>query len=237
MKKLVLTMAIGLIGAFIVTGCKSDTIEIADPPTINADDLLEKAKKTEEQERTTEAVPEITEESVEESIPEVVEKETVVLTGKTEEATETAEAAPVDKEASTPNASESEFTETYVEVNITTQTMTLYTDYGNNVVVSSPCVTGNADGVHNTPAGMHRIMNMSKNARLQGPTWDCVVSRWMKFTSDGCGLHDATWRDASEFGGSTYQGNGSHGCVNLPLDVATTIYDYLSVGDVVYVHD
>jgi lipoprotein-anchoring transpeptidase ErfK/SrfK len=40
---------------------------------------------------------------------------------------------------------------------------------------------------------------------------------------DGQGLHDAPWR--SEFGGTIYQTNGSHGCINLPADAAKVIYD------------
>ena len=40
---------------------------------------------------------------------------------------------------------------------------------------------------------------------------------------DGQGLHDAWWRNA--FGGTIYQTNGSHGCVNLPPAAAKTIYD------------
>ena len=36
------------------------------------------------------------------------------------------------------------------------------------------------------------------------------------------GLHDATWRDS--FGGTIYQTNGSHGCVNLPYKMAEIIY-------------
>ena len=40
---------------------------------------------------------------------------------------------------------------------------------------------------------------------------------------DGQGLHDAYWQYS--FGGDAYMWNGSHGCVNLPSDVAGTIYD------------
>jgi len=45
--------------------------------------------------------------------------------------------------------------------------------------------------------------------------------------NNGIGLHDATWK--SKFGGVVYKGNGSHGCVNCPLDLAKTIYNSIDV--------
>ena len=38
----------------------------------------------------------------------------------------------------------------------------------------------------------------------------------------------ASWR--SQFGGEIYKTNGSHGCVNLPLDAAKTLYENVSYG-------
>ena len=173
-------------------------------------------------------VPEVPEVTRATGVPEVTEETESKVTKVTE-------AALQEEDNASPVPDDSEFTEVYVDVDIANQTMSLYGDFGNTLILTSPCVTGNY-GSKDTPTGMHHIIDMAKNARLTGPTWDCTVNRWMKFTADGCGLHDATWRDPSEFGGTTYMGNGSHGCVNLPLDVANTIYDYLSVGDVVYVH-
>ena len=57
---------------------------------------------------------------------------------------------------------------------------------------------------------------------LKGETWEEDVTYWMPF-HDGQGLHDAPWR--SSFGGSIYQSNGSHGCVNLPANAARIIYE------------
>ena len=39
------------------------------------------------------------------------------------------------------------------------------------------------------------------------------------------GMHDATWRTEEEFGGTNRFGNGSHGCVNLRLATAETVYN------------
>ena len=36
-------------------------------------------------------------------------------------------------------------------------------------------------------------------------------------------MHDATWR--KKFGSNIYKSGGSHGCINLPFNVAARIYD------------
>ena len=56
----------------------------------------------------------------------------------------------------------------------------------------------------------------------------------MPFIGGGWGLHDADWR--SSFGGSIYKGGGSHGCVNLPPDVAKKMYAQMEVGTPVIVY-
>lgn len=121
---------------------------------------------------------------------------------------------------------------TYIDVNIELQTVTYFKD--GVAVFSSPCVSGLANGKRNTPKGEFKILTKTPGKRLKGPTWDCWVNRWMRFTSDSCGFHDASWR--SEFGGEIYKTNGSHGCVNLPKDKAYELYDLISVGTTVVVH-
>ena len=78
------------------------------------------------------------------------------------------------------------------------------------------------------------------NTTLRGPKlpdgtyeWESPVTYWMPFNG-GIGLHDANWR--SSFGGAIYQGNGSHGCVNLPPSVAGTVYDNIQAGTPVVCH-
>ena len=78
-----------------------------------------------------------------------------------------------------------------------------------------------------TPAGVFGISYKTTNAVLRGATYETPVNYWMPFYGN-FGMHDATWR--SEFGGDIYIANGSHGCVNLPLDAAATIYQHISAG-------
>lgn len=120
----------------------------------------------------------------------------------------------------------------YVDVDITGQTMTLFVN--GLPVLSSPCVTGTPKNGRSTPTGMWYIIEKTPGKRLKGDSWDVWVDRWMRFTPDSCGLHDASWR--RKFGGNIYLSNGSHGCVNLPKDVAYTLFDLVTVGTPVIVH-
>lgn len=120
---------------------------------------------------------------------------------------------------------------TYVEVNISQQHMWFYK--GGSLITDCDVVTGNY-GTADTPKGIHTVFQKLSPATLVGEGYSTPVSYWMAFTYDGCGIHDATWRD--EFGGDIYKGNGSHGCVNTPYDDVRTIYNNLSVGTYVVVH-
>ena len=51
----------------------------------------------------------------------------------------------------------------------------------------------------------------------------------------GIGFHDASWR--TEFGGTIYKTNGSHGCVNLPKEAAKQIFLNIDQGTMVRVHN
>ncbi|MCR4923347.1 MAG: L,D-transpeptidase [Lachnospiraceae bacterium] len=121
---------------------------------------------------------------------------------------------------------------TYVDVNIASQTVTLFV---NNVpMLSTPCVTGTPKNGRSTPVGSFYIKEKIPGKKLKGATWNVWVDRWMRFTDSRVGLHDASWR--SKFGGNIYLTNGSHGCVNLPKDAAYQLYDMVSVGTPVIVH-
>ena len=101
------------------------------------------------------------------------------------------------------------------------------------LVVSSPVVTG-AWGV--TPFGSYYIRNKATNVHLLGPEddpYDSFVYYWMAFIGSSYGIHDATWR--SSFGGNIYKYNPSHGCVNVPYDVAETLFYRVEIGTPVYV--
>lgn len=110
----------------------------------------------------------------------------------------------------------------YVEVDMTTQHLWVYMD--NAIVFETDVVTGNVSNGNYTPAGIFGITYKERDATLRGETYESHVKYWMPFNGN-IGMHDATWRNA--FGGQLYLYGGSHGCVNLPLSSAATIYDYV----------
>lgn len=123
--------------------------------------------------------------------------------------------------------------DSYVEVSIADQHMWTYIN--GKLVLDSNVVTGlNTQKSRRTHTGVWYISFMQKNRTLRGTYGTSFVNRWMRFTPDGQGLHDATWR--YNFGGNIYQYSGSHGCVNLPKSKAYELYDIAYVGMPVIVY-
>ena len=114
----------------------------------------------------------------------------------------------------------------YVEINLTTQHIWCYRDGG--LVTEGDIVTGNLSKGWGTPQGIYRVKSKESNRILRGPGYESHVNFWMPFNG-GIGLHDAAWR--STFGSTIYKDNGSHGCINLPYEVASQIYSSITVGD------
>lgn len=119
----------------------------------------------------------------------------------------------------------------YIEIDLNNQCLWLYK--GGNLVTSSPLTSGSVRYGYYTPTGVYSILKKSTCVTLTGPTWASYVTYWMPF-SGPYGLHDATWR--TNFGGSTYLNDGSHGCVNLPYAQAEIIFNNISVGTKVIIY-
>ena len=113
----------------------------------------------------------------------------------------------------------------YVEADMTHQHLYLY--YDGKLVLETDFVSGNMSNDSATPEGVFGIAYKTTNAVLRGRDYVTPVSYWMPYYNN-YGMHDATWR--SEFGGDIYLTDGSHGCLNLPLDKAEAIYGYMSKG-------
>lgn len=114
----------------------------------------------------------------------------------------------------------------YVEADLTNQHLYVYQD--GVIVLETDFVSGdpNMSGCM-TPFGIFGLTYKTTNAVLRGADYETPVFYWMPFYGN-FGMHDATWR--TEFGGDIYLTNGSHGCLNLPLDKAAAIYGYVYTG-------
>ena len=113
-----------------------------------------------------------------------------------------------------------DFGQTYIEVDLATQHLYFYKD--GKVIIDSPFVSGNVSKNYTTPPGLFELYYKQKDRVLKGEDYATPVKYWMPFNG-GIGLHDADWR--SKFGGTIYQTNGSHGCINLPPKVAAQVYE------------
>lgn len=125
---------------------------------------------------------------------------------------------------------------TYIEVSVTRQHLWFYKE--GTLIVESDVVTGGIDSNETrTIEGCYPLAYKASPATLTGENsvdfWSSEVDYWMAF-NQGQGLHDAPWR--SQFGGEIYKTDGSHGCVNLPTDVAGKIYENIEPGMAIIVY-
>ena len=122
------------------------------------------------------------------------------------------------------NYGEENFGGTYIEVSIDNQHIWMYID--GVCVKDSPVVTGNPNKGNPTRKGIFLVDAIIYDTHLKGDDFDVHVNFWMPFDG-GIGLHDAAWRYGN-FGGDIYLWNGSHGCVNMPYDMAEFLYNNIT---------
>ncbi|WP_270841389.1 L,D-transpeptidase family protein [Mediterraneibacter faecis] len=131
---------------------------------------------------------------------------------------------------------------TYLEVDIPAQHMWYVVNGA--VQLETDVVTGLPTPERETPTGVYSILEMKRDKVLTGtinpstgkPIYQTQVAYWMRVTWTGIGFHDAIWQSA--FGGNRYQTSaGSHGCINMPLDQAASLYGMLSMGTPVIIHN
>lgn len=122
---------------------------------------------------------------------------------------------------------------TYVEVDLDKQHLYLYVN-GKKKAEGDICSGSVADGCA-TPAGLYTIKTKDYDRYLVGVGYRDWVHCFMPFNG-GIGLHDSTWREADEYGGDVYLESGSHGCINMPLELVKTVDEYIDVGDYVILY-
>lgn len=118
----------------------------------------------------------------------------------------------------------------YVIVDKSEQQLYLYDD--NELLYTTPVTTGKDETPSDT--GLFKISYKATNVTLSdNKTYWSPVRYWMPYNG-GEGLHDADWR--SVFGTESYHYGGSHGCINMPVDITDEIYNNVEAGTKVLVH-
>ena len=120
---------------------------------------------------------------------------------------------------------------TYVEVSVQAQHLWFYKN--GHLITEGDVVTGMPVSGRETTKGCFPLAYKESPSVLKGAGYTQPVTYWMPFF-EGEGLHDAAWRSA--FGGTIYQYDGSHGCVNCPLSLAKTIYDNIVPGTAIVIY-
>ena len=130
----------------------------------------------------------------------------------------------------------------YVDVDISEQYARFY-DSDGSIIWETAIISGATFDNRDTPTGVYFINNKARNQTLIGltdpatgqPLYETPVSYWMPFVGNMVGFHDAYWQSA--FGGDLYHTEaGSHGCINLPPEMAVALWDIIQIGDVVVTH-
>lgn len=114
---------------------------------------------------------------------------------------------------------------TYIEIDLTAQK--LYLIKNHEIALETDIVSGNLGWRLGTPSRVCYIQGRYKNRVLTGPGYASFVYYWMPVYRN-IGIHDATWRNS--FGGDIYKTNGSHGCINVPLEKMEILYGEVERG-------
>jgi len=119
----------------------------------------------------------------------------------------------------------------WVDVSISQQITTLYIG---DTAVQQFCVSTGTPGTHDTPQGTFAVYTKWPVANLHGGSGaDAYYYPGVKWVVPYDGVyyfHTADWNNS--FGTPV-----SHGCVNMREDDAKVLYDFVSIGDKVVVHE
>ncbi len=122
--------------------------------------------------------------------------------------------------------------DTYIELDYTNQHLYYYK--AGELMLESKFVSGSINEGWASPDGIYYIKYKDctdyrdgKRIELSGDDYRSYVDYFIVFARN-IGLHDASWRKAKEFGGDTYIDDGSHGCINMPLDTVKALFGMVS---------
>ena len=114
----------------------------------------------------------------------------------------------------------------WIEVDISDQSLTAWD--GDRIFMQTQISSGRAETP--TVAGVFSVERKLERQRMVGPGYDLPNVTSVMYFFLNYAIHAAYWHD--DFGSVA-----SHGCVNMRVDEAATLFDWAEVGTPVYVHD
>jgi len=117
----------------------------------------------------------------------------------------------------------------HIDINLSTQRATLYE---NDQVVNSWLVSTGLPGTA-TPTGNFKVFAHTAKQDMgcyEGAPYCTKNVPWITWFTTNIGFHGTYWHN-------NYGNRMSHGCVNLPIDLAKYVYDWSPVGLEVSVHN
>ena len=113
----------------------------------------------------------------------------------------------------------------WVDVNLTNQTLCAYE--GRRLIRTTPVSTGLARTP--TPVGLFRVQTKLRYDDMSGSDYTLPNVPYVMYFHGGYGIHGTYWH--ARFGQPM-----SHGCVNVPTEVAEWLFDWATVGTMVNIH-
>ncbi len=124
--------------------------------------------------------------------------------------------------------------EKWIDVNLSTNQVVAYE--GAKAVMNIPMVPGAPATPTITgawPIYWKLEQQTMKGKNADGTDYETPDVPWILYYHGGYALHGAYWRSTFGYNAGV---DGSHGCVNLPVSSAKTLYDWANEGDMVVVH-
>lgn len=125
-------------------------------------------------------------------------------------------------------------TKNYSEVDLSAQEVFVYKN--GKLVFSCTCITGKATPDRITRTGIYDIKEKKLTKTLTGADYSVETKYWTRIMWTGTGYHYSNRGDWGNWSPTYYKTAGSHGCVNLTLSDAASIYNLTKIGDPVFIH-
>lgn len=123
----------------------------------------------------------------------------------------------------------------YSEVDLTAQMVYVYKD--GKLAYTAKCVSGlPSDPERATRTGCYYIKDKKEEYVLVGADYETPTKYWVRIMWTGTGYHFLQRSDWSSWSPEIYKTRGSHGCINLQLEDARSIYNLVKLGDAVFIH-